>query len=1052
MMKDVVIQFDATFSLPQCRGQQDLLIDKNAEPSHDDILQARSTYDGSEMNVNSDMDDVQSFPLKSPELVHDLCQVIQHTPVSCRADIYFDTVVKDIFSISRDISFYSSANNIMLLRDIEWDTGFGILISSCALQHGGENPNALYLPNPEPGYFEITADVLHSSSKEEGNFVTVTPSLEITFDLNRAFFHELDRVQRLISNTQDTKAGESDRPSDLFATDRHLIEQNILIYDRTLQILFVFLGLMLVLFLDLYLHFQKQTSRNDAEWNGTPLVVLSNKLYTFGKEYVYFGVAVGYESAAKWKNKLVLWSTTAIETITRWKQSLQNDLKMKICSIAMKISLAFQMACSFFSVFKTPFVIITRTVRGAVQYVRSARSLVVCAQIWISHIARMCTLKLNSNLALLQVRLDLFIQLISNKYRVLNIEVFSRLNRIVSIISTNTLLVFHLTIKTILSLTTWFLSKFGVQVQTEMKYEGSVSPKGSDNCPKHLDDIFSPRVSSVCNYNLYPELVRTGLNESETHSTHQAQEDDHSSFFMDLALQRDRQLQMYENSLVPRRSEADDKGDVVHNSFERSSDDSMETLTLKGTNDQYLEASKNDTESIRSVCNETGEELSESSNQCIRTMISEEAEKDYYEDDQITDETPMICESSTNKIQEFDPRSNISISSQEAQCCMSNGKNHLMLSTADSNALDNSFINKVEAILEEKREVKKNSLDTKMGSIANPKGYDDAGRMQNVTVEQKEIILNDRLLSAAGLRNFSKHEASIAIENDSFRVLAPDLGIIESDHEQKPNYSSNEVVGNVNIAKETEENAINIAVEEKDACEKNAIDGELVAKGHGDKYCGSSDIDGNIGTIDQKINSRVRVEPVGNSRDMNGELLEKLKARFYAISSKDDTTTNDETMSTVTAKDESLGRNSSLSGHSCIRGTKYEISDNVSNMNSSSLHMEIKNYCLQQDIENNTQFSPDRIKNKSKSFSTLMAKWGANEPSKTSSPGETGSSRVFYRPKKLNSPFLKHDTSFSKVKKITPVKEHGAPSNGHTVTKSNQNSEDPLSFLNNMLE
>ena len=114
--------------------------------------------------------------------------------------------------------------------------------------------------------------------------------------------------------------------------------------------------------------------------------------------------------------------------------------------------------------------------------------------------------------------------------------------------------------------------------------------------------------------------------------------------------------------------------------------------------------------------------------------------------------------------------------------------------------------------------------------------------------------------------------------------------------------------------------------------------------------------------------------------------------------------------------------------------------------------MEIKNYCLQQDIENNTQFSPDRIKNKSKSFSTLMAKWGANEPSKTSSPGETGSSRVFYRPKKLNSPFLKHDTSFSKVKKITPVKEHGAPSNGHTVTKSNQNSEDPLSFLNNMLE
>jgi hypothetical protein len=483
------------------------------------------------MNINSDMDDIQSFPLKSPELVHDLCQVIRQTPVTCRADIYFDTVVKDIFSISRDISLYSSANNIMLLRDIEWDTGFGILISSCALQHGGENPNALFLPNPEPGYFEITADVLRSYSKDEGNFITVTPSLEITFDLNSAFFHELDRVQRSLNNTQDTKAGKSDRPSDLFAADRHLIEQNILIYDRTLQILFVFLGVMLVLFIDLYLHFQKQTSKNDAEWNGTPLVVLSNKLYTSGKEYVYLGVTVGCESAAKWKNKLVLWSTTAIETMTRWKQSVQNDLKMKICSIAMQISFAFQMACTFFSVFKTPIVIITRAVRGTVQYVRSPRSLVVCGQIWINKVARMCTFKLNSNLTLLQVRWNFFIQLISNKYRVLNIEVFSKLNRIVSIISTNTLLVFHSTRKTILSLRTWILSKFGVQVQPEMKGEGSVSPQRSGNFPKLLDDIVSPRVSPTRNYNLYPELVRTGLDESETHSTHQAPEDDHSSFF-----------------------------------------------------------------------------------------------------------------------------------------------------------------------------------------------------------------------------------------------------------------------------------------------------------------------------------------------------------------------------------------------------------------------------------------------------------------------------------------------------------------------------------------
>jgi hypothetical protein len=110
--------------------------------------------------------------------------------------------------------------------------------------------------------------------------------------------------------------------------------------------------------------------------------------------------------------------------------------------------------------------------------------------------------------------------------------------------------------------------------------------------------------------------------------------------------------------------------------------------------------------------------------------------------------------------------------------------------------------------------------------------------------------------------------------------------------------------------------------------------------------------------------------------------------------------------------------------------------------------MEIKNCLLEKDVENT--LSPDRF-NKSKNISELISKWGATTPSRITSFEEAASSKNLRRPKKLNSPFLKHDMNFSNVKKITPVKENRASSHGQ-VTEKNPNMENPLSFLNNMLE
>ena len=878
MMKDVVIHFGATFSLPPlCRGQ-DFSGGKNAESSHeDDKSQQISVHNDSDTNSYSDPNDVEV--LTSPSLVHELCQDIRQAAVSCRADIYFDTVVKDIFSISKDISLHSSENSFLLLPDIEWDTGFGILINSCALQHGGEDPTALFLPNPEPGYFEITKDLLHAYSKDDTHTITVEPNL----DLNRVFYHELDRLHRVMNSTRDTKIGQFDRSRDLSATDRQLIEQNILVYDRTLQILFVFLGIMVILFFDLYLHFQKQKSKNDAEWNGTPLVVLLSKLYTSGKVHLCFCVRTVYDTSTVWKNKLVHWSCAVTETIARCKQSAQNDMKLKVCAVVAKMSLVFDRMHAFLSVSMWSFVTIFHTLCRLVQYVRSTRSWIVHVRALIRRLVCACTLKLRSNLLLLiQAGWISFIDFtgsVTKSYRTLKARAFVWLKSSTDKIKTSILSFLQLMKWAFVFWRNLFFTKLGLKGQRERtRMEGENTTNHSEKTIKTVDAVERHQMSPICTYDTYPELVRTGLDESE---------------LTDVAVKRDRQLQIYECSLVSSGSKIDDEeGEDGHHSFEHSSDDSMNT---SGT----------DAKGEKSV-HEWIEKHSD-----FTPSSSEEDVKLYDKADQSERDTPLLCESS------------------------SRGEGH-------------------------------------------------------------------------------------------------------EDH-----CSDTTVVANATTAKGIVENDISIAVEEfgeEDVHKQNRVSAGNVTKAQEEKHCAYIDSSEKIRTIDQSMDTKVGLDKQEQYRYMNVELKEKLKLRFDAISSRDETITNNENVVTATTSNEI---------YPCIRGETND-DDNVADISSSSLKMEIKNYLMQKDMNN--KLSPDRLKNKNKTFSKLMAQWGANASPQISSPEETGSFKDRHCPKKLSSPFLNHDVTLSKVKKITPVKENKPSSHRQKMTSNGPKPEDPLSFLNSMLE
>jgi hypothetical protein len=869
-MKDVLIHFDATFSLPPiCRGQ-DFSGSKNAESSHDDDKsQKNSVHNDSDTNSYSNTDDMKV--LKSPSLVSELCQDIREATVSCRADIYFDTVVKDIFSISKDISLHSSDKSLLLLPDIEWDTGFGILINSCALQHDDEDHTALFLPNPEPGYFEITKDLLYAYSKDNTHTITVEPNL----DLNRVFYHELDRLQRVMNSTRDTKIGEFDRPSVLSATDRHLIEQNILVYDRTLQILFVFLGIMVILFFDLYLHFQKQKSKNDAEWNGTPLVVLSNKLYTSGKLHLCFYVRKVYDTSTVWKNKVVYWSCAATETIARCKQSVENDTKLKVCAVAVKMSLVCDRIHAFL----------------LVQCVRSTRSWIFHARALICRPVRVCILKLRSNLLLIQAQWISFINFtgsVTKSYQTLKARAFFWLKSSTDKIKTSILSFLQLMKWAFVFCRNLFYTKLGLKGQRERtRMEDENTTNYSQKTIKTVDAMECHQMSPNCTYDSYPELVRTGLHESE---------------LTDIDVKRDRQLQIYECSLVSSGSKVDDEEGVDgHHSFENSSNDSMNT---SGT----------DAEGEKSV-----HEWIEKHSDFIPS-ISEEDVKLYDKADQSEGDTPLLYESS------------------------SRGKGH---------------------------------------------------------------------------------------EDDC---------------------SNTTVVANATTAKGIVENDISIAVEElgeEDVHKQNRVSAGNVNKAQEEKHCTYIDSFEKIRTIDNSMDTKVGLKKQEKYRYMNVELKEKLKLRFDAISSQGETTTNNEKEVTANASDEILGVGSNLSGYPCNRGETND-DDNMADISSSSLQIEIKNYLMQKDT--NKKLSPDRNKNKNKTFSKLMAKWGANASPQISSPEETVSLKDRHCPKKLNSPFLNHDVTLSKVKKITPVKENKPSSHGQKVTSNSPKPEDPLSFLNNMLE
>lgn len=989
----------------------------NANAKSSDIRIASETHMNSPPVILQDTENVESH--NDNASVQDLCQEFRNSRIFCKTDIFFDDVINDVYSISKDIFLTFSMDTSLLvpLPSINYDSGLGILVHSCALKIREES-YTFSVPNPQPRYFEI-----HTQDNNRDSASEMQTLLNMDFDMIHVFYMELGKIQRteklnIIINTDDHKILHSADSPKLDVMNRALMENHIAAYDMTLKILLICLGFMMIIFFDLYLHLQTQSSQQQCK-GITPLVAVFYKAICSTKCIVNAYLTTGYKCLRVWKDSLIRYCTRT-RTCVGFKRNSIHDIWRKRPRLGLQVFHATRsriirmwssLKCSYNQGIPRCQWKFFNDIFRCIIHIRDRCSRAICFSI----------AKFYSPLELSISISFLFHNSIAIKHHELKRAFYVRLRKLEDEI----LLVIGSMLYSLREVagSLWYRIICNMYVIFIQKWERKVCVAMKDESNTVLLD--SLLLSPECNYETYPGLAFTGCYDSKTPSFTDLQDINSSviTFEVDTpCILRGQQLSFYEDSIVPNQQHDFNRLDDFNNSLVLSSTncyldtntdpyeitDGMRTFDIKtDSKTKYLSLNKD-----HSI--ETSAEAEIPEKLCINSQEYAISTKiDYTNDIATPSESPQSIETS-----DLD--------------------NTLLVSEIP---LENAkFVNHTSRYF---RRDLKCSLEY---------GYETT--FYNRPITECRIITSDDDLSE--IRSIS-----------STRELDSELAPINFVYEES-SYDGNREIDDFTTS--------TVLLE----AERHVADNPIIS--HGDKmsqdtaFCNigirmdedrkfqhevppgiSSRLENmNLESKRELILSKLRKRSVDSTSDechgLNEELLEKLKLRYISTDDEADKShsSNSQIANFVPIMNDRLS--SKFRSQSSITEKGFLLIDTDSRQNRNySHHTEEGKQKFHKESASSGVKSPTSFKNKD--FTELMARWGNTESQASVAFHHNfgSASRVLPPPRKIESPFFNREQKTIKVKKMTPVKGAKFEATETPVTER-YTGEDPLSFLNTLLE